>query len=76
MHRGRNRSRKPVELPASAGSGIAAGGSLNKSSTAAATATVAGGSAGGGQFSISRSGASLDAFQLNQGYVYALFTFF
>ncbi|KAJ8427441.1 hypothetical protein Cgig2_005285 [Carnegiea gigantea] len=71
MHRGRNRSRKPVEFPASAGSGGAAGGSLNKSST---TATIAsgssggcGGGGGGAQFSLSGPGASLDAFQLNQG---------
>lgn len=70
MHRGRNRSRKPVEFPSSAGSGGAAGGSRNKSLT---TATVASGSSSGcggggsGQFSLSGPGASLDALQLNQG---------
>ncbi|KAJ8433815.1 hypothetical protein Cgig2_017885 [Carnegiea gigantea] len=69
VHRGRNRSRKPVEFPSSASaSGGSAGGvgPLNKPSAT----TFAAGSCGGIPFSLSASGAasSHDVLQLNQGY--------
>ncbi|XP_021716845.1 growth-regulating factor 3-like isoform X2 [Chenopodium quinoa] len=73
MHRGRNRSRKPVEFPAAAtatasvSASNALVGSLNKPS-AAATAFAAGSAGAETRFSLSRSGASsLDAFHLNPG---------
>ncbi|KMT06321.1 hypothetical protein BVRB_7g160040 isoform A [Beta vulgaris subsp. vulgaris] len=76
MHRGRNRSRKPVEFPAAAAaasavssSSVSAGDTLVGSYNTKPSPTFAAGSvAAETQFSLSRSGASsLDAFQLNQG---------
>lgn len=67
MHRGRNRSRKPVEIPTpAAASGGAAGGfsgsSLKSADPMAATASLAA-VAGGGHFSLSRPSPSIDLFQ-------------
>ncbi|KAL2933634.1 Growth-regulating factor 4 [Bienertia sinuspersici] len=75
MHRGRNRSRKPVEFPAAASASASVNnaalvGSLNNNNNAspnfAARSSVAA-SANETQFSLTRSGASFDAFQLNPG---------
>ncbi|CAO2839382.1 unnamed protein product [Amaranthus hypochondriacus] len=69
MHRGRNRSRKPVEFPAASVSvAVSADNSLVSSSLNKPSSFVSDTVAADTHFSLSRSGASsLDAFQLNPG---------
>ncbi|XP_074311983.1 growth-regulating factor 3 [Silene latifolia] len=64
VHRGRNRSRKPVEFPATAATGSSGGESISKPS-----ATFNGGAvSGAARFSLPGSGAaSFDVFQLHKG---------
>ncbi|XP_010243928.1 PREDICTED: growth-regulating factor 3 [Nelumbo nucifera] len=61
MHRGRNRSRKPVEIPTPA---TATGGGLKNTIPVAASPLTA--VASGSHFALSGSSPSIDLFQLNQ----------
>ncbi|XP_030532329.1 growth-regulating factor 3 [Rhodamnia argentea] len=71
MHRGRNRSRKPVEIPTPAAAAAAAhggaaggfGGSNHKSADPVVAAAPLAAVAGGGHFSLSGPSPSIDLFQ-------------
>ncbi|EXB37752.1 hypothetical protein L484_013790 [Morus notabilis] len=75
MHRGRNRSRKPVETPTSvagrvsgvgAASGGGGGGTLSSSSATAAGGSPLGTASGGTHFALSGPSSSIDLLHLNR----------
>ncbi|KAK9734216.1 hypothetical protein RND81_04G123400 [Saponaria officinalis] len=65
VHRGRHRSRKPVEFPTSGGSGGLE--SLSKPAAAAAAAAFTSGSVGGAAPHFGSGASTFDAFQLHTG---------
>lgn len=72
MHRGKNRSRKPVETPASTtspyGGGAATGEHRNTNSSVARQVVAAGGGGGSPHFTLSVASHSTDLLHLNSRY--------